>query len=36
MTMTSIEVSKDAVVTSFDVDPRIMSDPSLQKPGTCG
>lgn len=35
MTMTSIQVGKDAVVTAFDVDPRIMTDATLQKPGTC-
>ncbi|QAY60715.1 DUF2993 domain-containing protein [Microbacterium protaetiae] len=36
LTLSKITVGSDAVDASFTVDPRTLSDPSLQKPGTCG
>lgn len=36
LTLSRISVGSDAVDASFDVDPGMLSDPSLQKPGTCG
>jgi hypothetical protein len=35
MRLTSIAVDPDAVVAGFAVDPRILTDASLQKPGSC-
>jgi hypothetical protein len=36
MTLTGIQVSPEAVVTDFAVDPHIATDPALQAKGTCG
>ncbi len=36
MTLAGIDVDSDAVVADFDVDPRILTDTSLQQPGHCG
>jgi hypothetical protein len=35
MTMSAVDVDPDAVVARFTVDPRILTDSSLQKPGSC-
>jgi hypothetical protein len=35
MTLTGLEVKKDAVVADFDVQPGILTDPALQAAGTC-
>ena len=35
LTLSKIDVGADTVDASFDVDPHLLSDPSLQKPGTC-
>lgn len=34
--LSEITVGADAVDASFTVDPQLLSDPALQKPGTCG
>ena len=36
LTLSQIAVGSDAVDASFTVDPHLLSDPALQKPGTCG
>jgi hypothetical protein len=35
MSLTGLEVEKDAVVADFDVQPGILTDPALQAKGTC-
>jgi len=36
MTMSGLDVDPGALVADFTVDPRILTDSSLQKPGSCG